>query len=94
MNRHPQVQWVLWQPTTAGFVVRCSACGAQGSVGTPQLVDTFAAQHQEHRSPAQGHYGAGDLVARATSALGIQPCTPCEARRAALNQALPKLWRR
>ncbi len=94
MNRHPQIQWVFWQPTTAGFVVRCGACGAQTSVGSPGLVDAFARDHAQHTSPARGHYGAGDLVAGATKALGMQSCTPCEARRHALNQALPKLWRR
>jgi len=29
---------------------------------------------------------AGNLVARATSALGIQPCEPCKRRQEWLNQ--------
>jgi hypothetical protein len=33
--------------------------------------------------------GAGDVVARAASALGIGKCTPCAARQAALNRLIP-----
>jgi hypothetical protein len=33
--------------------------------------------------------GAGDLVARATKAVGIQPCAPCEQRRKKLNRWFP-----
>ncbi len=32
--------------------------------------------------------GAGDVIAKVTTALGIKPCTPCQKRREALNQAL------
>lgn len=94
MNRHPQVQWIFWQPTTQGFVARCQACGVGVAVGSPQEVDAFAAQHQQHQSSVQGYYGAGDLVARATGALGLKHCTPCEARQHQLNQRFPRLWRR
>ena len=31
---------------------------------------------------------AGDAAARATSAVGIQPCTPCEKRKQYLNSLL------
>jgi len=91
---HPSVPWVQWGSTTQGFVARCDACGAQGALGTPQAVDAFAAQHQEHRSASVGHYGAGDAVAAATRALGIDSCTPCERRRQQLNGLLPRVWRR
>ncbi len=30
--------------------------------------------------------GLGDAIASATSALGVQPCTPCEERKRKLNQ--------
>jgi hypothetical protein len=33
--------------------------------------------------------GAGDVVARVTSALGIKPCQSCEERRKALNKLMP-----
>lgn len=32
--------------------------------------------------------GLGDIVTRATSAVGIRPCGPCGRRRATLNQWL------
>ena len=32
--------------------------------------------------------GAGDVIAKVTTALGIKPCTPCQKRREQLNQAL------
>ncbi|NBX31115.1 MAG: hypothetical protein EBR07_00065 [Planctomycetes bacterium] len=31
----------------------------------------------------------GDMVARATKAVGIKPCAPCAQRQAALNRATP-----
>jgi hypothetical protein len=93
-QRHPQVQWIVWQRTTQGFAARCQACGASATAGTPEGVDAFAAAHQEHRSASPGHYGAGDLVARATKALGMETCSPCEARRQALNQRFPRFWPR
>lgn len=33
--------------------------------------------------------GAGDVVARATKAVGIKPCAPCERRRKRLNKLFP-----
>jgi hypothetical protein len=36
----------------------------------------------------QKEIGAGDLVAKVTTALRIKPCTPCQKRREKLNQAL------
>jgi hypothetical protein len=32
--------------------------------------------------------GLGDVVKRATSAVGIRPCAPCEARAASLNRRI------
>ena len=32
--------------------------------------------------------GAGDLIAKVTTALGIKPCSPCQKRREQLNQKL------
>jgi len=95
MNRHPQVQWILWQATTQGFVARCQACGATVTAGTPGGIDAFASAHQEHRSAAPGHFGLGDAVAAATKAIGAgAPCQPCEKRRAELNGLFPRVWRR
>jgi len=33
-------------------------------------------------------FGLGDAIARATRAVGIQPCAPCKRRQAALNRLL------
>lgn len=33
--------------------------------------------------------GLGDVVAKATKAVGIQPCAPCERRRNWLNKYFP-----
>jgi len=59
----------------------------------------FAQQHQgcgaRMRAPAAAGYGGlGDAVAAGTKALGIEPCTPCERRRAMLNRAVPRVFRR
>jgi hypothetical protein len=34
----------------------------------------------------EGETGLGDVIKRATSAVGIQPCAGCERRAAALNR--------
>jgi hypothetical protein len=44
-----------------------------------------AAQQQERRRLR----GVGDVVARATQAVGIKPCTPCKRRQATLNRWFP-----
>ena len=38
--------------------------------------------------------GGGDVVAGMTNALGIQPCTPCEARRRKMNALFQLVPRR
>lgn len=68
-----------------GFVCTCESCGQQAHVGNPQQ---FAQGHRCTR------IGMGDVIARATGALGIKPCTPCEERRRRLNGILPGVWRR
>ena len=98
--RHPRAQWVLYEVAPQGIMIACEVCGQRvgplrGSARQQfAAVDQFAAAHQQHVSAAPTHYGAGDLVARATKALGIAPCTPCERRRQALNQMMPRVLRR
>lgn len=94
MNAHPNVRWVQWDVTPSGFVLRCSVCGAEATAGNPAGADQFAAAHAEHRSAAAGHYGAGDAIAAATKAMGVETCTPCEARRRQLNGWFPRVWKR
>jgi hypothetical protein len=67
------------------FLCQCPRCGAQGRVRSP--VD-FARGHRCQ------YYGAGDLVAKATGALGIKPCKPCEKRKQQLNGLVPRFWRK
>lgn len=93
MNRHPQVPAVAWMQTPQGFVMRCTACGAQASAASPGGVDAFARAHL-HPAPPRQTLGLGDVVAAATKAVGIKPCTPCEARRQRLNALFPRVWGR
>lgn len=74
--------------------VECEVCGewTQAPPGTADVA-RFIRQHSEHRS-SDTHYGLGDVIAGATKAVGVEPCTPCEERRRQLNALLPNLWRR
>lgn len=94
--QHPNVSWILCEQSAPGvFRCVCQVCKAamQGG-GSAQAADAFARTHAAHQSASPTHYGAGDLIAKATGALGIKPCSPCEARRRALNGLLPSVWRR
>lgn len=94
MTPHPGVPWVEYWRVPGGFAARCTRCAAQGVAPTLDHVQAFAMQHREHQQAAPTHYGAGDLVARATGALGIKPCAPCKQRQAQLNGLLPRIWPR
>jgi hypothetical protein len=91
---YPAVQWVIYEPTRTGLLVACQVCGGKaGPLNWPGL-HQFALQHREHVSTAPTHFGAGDVVAAATKALGMQSCSPCEQRRMTLNRMMPRVWRR
>lgn len=76
------------------YSASCSVCGAVAT-GSLEHVNAFADQHREHTSADPTHYGAGDLVAAFTKRMGIPGCTPCEQRRRAMNQAIPRVpWMR
>jgi len=69
--------------------VWCQACGARAQAPVQTgIVNGFAQQHAACKS----HYGLGDVVAAATKAVGIEPCTPCEERQQMLNSFAPKVW--
>ena len=91
--QHPNVPWVSCNMIQPGiFQCRCSTCGiTMPAPGTNQAADGFAAAHSQHQPT---HFGAGDLVAKLTGALGIKPCSPCEARKRALNGMFPRVLRR
>ena len=96
---HPNVSWIechdAGPSAPARFLCVCRVCGAQQQeYGSGQAADLFARAHAAHQSASPTHYGLGDLVAKATGALGIKPCSPCEARRRAMNGAFPQVMRR
>lgn len=78
------------------YQVKCEVCGASG-LGTAEQVAQFAQMHANHQGNA-GSLRLGDAVAAVAKpiakAFGRKPCTPCEARRRALNNAFPNPWRR
>lgn len=85
-QRYPQVPWVLVAPAPqGGFYAMNERTGQQVFAPNMTGVHEFAADS----AAAPGRMGAGDVVARAASALGIQKCTPCAARQAALNRMIP-----
>lgn len=67
------------------FAMECQ-CGARAVVAHPSQF--------QHQCRVPTHYGAGDLIAKATSAVGIKPCAPCEKRKAMMNNLFPKVWKR
>lgn len=81
---------------------KCHGCGAVAyfhSSDADRGSAAFARQHQgcgeRMRAPAAAGYGGlGDVVAAGTKAMGIEPCTPCERRRAMLNRVAPRVFRR
>lgn len=93
--RHPNVSWVLCTQNGPSWACRCTVCGAaMGQFGSNQAADTFARAHSAHQSASPTHFGLGDLVAKATGALGIKPCSPCEARRRQMNGWAPEVLRK
>lgn len=40
------------------------------------------------------HMGLGDLIAKVTQAVGIEPCQGCEERKAKLNKLFPRVMRK
>ncbi len=73
-----------------GYAARCERTGDTAWCPSELALNQFAARHAGHA----GYYGAGDLVERATHALGLEQCAPCAAQQAWLNRAVPRAWRR
>lgn len=92
MQRHPQAPWIVYGngPQPGTVVVQDTRTGqalvARNELEMNQAFARFSA--------APGRMGAGDVVKAATERLGIQQCTPCAKRQAAMNRMLPNLWRR
>ena len=90
-----EIPWVRFERVpNQPFYVECAVCGIAGS-GDTAGVHAFAAQHQVHQ-PVEDYVPLGDAVARVAQpiarAFHMAPCTPCEARRRALNRTVKKSW--
>lgn len=91
----PEIPWVLVAPVAelgwaTEYEVMCTVCGARGHVAGGELTYAFARAHQAHTAGPRS-IGLGDAVAAVAKPIarffGQKPCTPCEARRHALNNA-------
>lgn len=85
-----QIPWVLVEQDPQGLLASmyCEVCRASDR-GHMRLVQAFAGAHRVHQAP-RGSLRLGDAVAAIAKpvarAVGIDPnCSPCEARRRALN---------
>jgi hypothetical protein len=87
----PDIQWVLVGAKGGGaFDLYCEVCGGGGTNQSAGAATAFAQAHRVHQAP-QGSLRLGDAFAAIAKpvarAVGIDPnCTPCEARRRAMNR--------
>lgn len=89
-----EAPWISLQRFPGGAIMHCKACGAGGRMNGEDAVRRFTAEHSEHNGPSPSHYGAGDLIAKVTKAVGISGCAECEKRRVRANRALPRVMKR
>jgi hypothetical protein len=82
-----KLPWLLVGKQATSFVIVDTRTNEQWEVPTIDHVHQIAAD----RSSQQGAVGLGDLVHRATSALGIKRCAPCAKRQAALNAMIGRV---
>lgn len=75
-------------------IAACDVCNVAKHVPTEAVLADFIFAHADHYSTADGWLGAGDIIHAAAERLGIDGCTPCEKRRRAMNQALPRVFRK
>jgi hypothetical protein len=87
-----EIPWVLVHTypdgSFGGYAFNCDVCGDR-NVGNLPALQSFAAAHRVHQAP-RGSMRLGDAFAAVAKpvarAVGIDPnCTPCEARRRAMN---------
>jgi hypothetical protein len=100
MRYSADIPWVEVQQGSGGWIGRCTVCGetrgGRAGLRASGEISSFAMRHRAHTAPA-GSIGLGDVVAAIAkpiaALLGRKPCTPCEARRRALNRArIPRPW--
>lgn len=74
-------------------VSRCDGCtereSRNGNFTNPPIYELETAPNPPKAVAPARMRGLGDLVARATSAVGIRPCGGCRKRQEALNRAVP-----
>ncbi len=85
----PDIPWVLVELGSGAAMVECEICQARQIVTNVTAVNGFAAAHRVHTAP-EGSLRLGDAFAAVAKpvarAFGLAPnCTPCEARRRAMN---------
>lgn len=85
-----RIPWIVVRQDSVGFVVRDTRSGKTVNARDAGEVARFAAAH----SATPGFSGLGDAVRGLTRRLGVSDCTPCAKRQAALNAAVPRLFRR
>jgi hypothetical protein len=81
----PAIPWVLIGEGADFAEVYCEVCSARGFMTTAEDINAFAFAHREHTA-GEDYFGLGDAVAAMAKPFQSAPCTPCEARRRALNQ--------
>lgn len=90
----PEIQWVLVDPRQNGIDAYCEVCGVGGLQRSSHDVASFAQAHRTHQAP-KGSLRLGDAFAAVAKpiarAMGQKPCSPCEARRRAMND-LKRFW--
>jgi hypothetical protein len=69
--------------------LKCRKCGKEAFTRSAYL-EHFEEIHKN----CSGHIGLGDVIARATSALGIPTCSACQKRQQLLNNAFPKVMKK
>jgi hypothetical protein len=87
----PRFPWILiarFRNQTS--LMRDTRTGEEVRVHGQQGIAEFIAAH----SATQGHSGLGDIVRSVTKFFGFGACEPCAKRRAALNAAAPRVYRR
>lgn len=86
----PRFPWIGIRRHDQKWLVVLDERTGHTEIVTTSGVADFIARH----SAAQGHDGLGDLVRSITKKLGFGACEPCAKRQAALNGAMPKVYRR
>ena len=90
-----EIPWIFIYSNGPYAYGHCQVCQMTTEGLSDEQLDAFVDQHTDHQSASTTHMGLGDAFKATMSAIGFtKKCTPCEARRNALNNAFPAVWRR